>query len=38
MARYADALVAIWDGRSTGTADMIKKAQKSGLQVWVHTV
>src|SRR5690242_18971396 len=25
MADYADALIAIWDGRSTGTKDMIKR-------------
>lgn len=36
MAAYADALVAIWDGTSTGTADMIRRAEKHGLLVWVH--
>lgn len=38
MAAYADALVAVWDGCSTGTRDMIKKARKRGLLVWVHEV
>lgn len=36
MAEYADALVAVWDGQSTGTADMIKKAYKKGLLVWIQ--
>lgn len=36
MARYADALVAVWDGSSTGTADMIRRAEKHGLLMWVH--
>ena len=29
MAEYADALIAIWDGKSTGTADMIARADKA---------
>lgn len=36
MAAVADALVAVWDGESKGTRDMIKKAQKKGLKVYVH--
>ena len=36
MAEYADALVAVWDGQSTGTADMIKKAERKKLLVWVQ--
>ena len=36
MALEANALVAVWDGLSTGTADMIKKAHKRGLLVWVE--
>lgn len=35
MAEYADALVAIWDGESRGTAHMIKSAQWEGLKVYV---
>lgn len=36
MAENADALFAIWDGESTGTEDMIQKAEKHGLTVEVH--
>lgn len=36
MADYANALIAIWDGKSKGTSDMIKKATKLGLKVYVH--
>lgn len=35
MARYADALVAFWDGKSRGTASMIDLAKKHGLAVRV---
>jgi hypothetical protein len=35
MAKYADALVAFWDGQSRGTAHMIKVARKRGLLVRV---
>lgn len=31
MANYADALIAIWDGKSRGTGDMIKRAKRRGL-------
>lgn len=31
MADNADALIAFWDGHSTGTKDMIMKAKKKGL-------
>jgi len=34
MAEYADALIAIWDGKSRGTKDMICQATIQGL--WVH--
>lgn len=36
MADYADALIAIWDGVSRGTADMINRAQAKGMSVHVH--
>lgn len=36
MAAYADALVAVWNGTSPGTADMIRRAESHGLLVWVH--
>ena len=38
MAQYADALVAIWDGKSRGTSNMIELAHKYGLQVHVCLV
>lgn len=38
MAEYADALVAVWDGKSTGTKDMISKAEKRGLKVFIHKI
>ena len=33
MARHADALLAFWDGKSHGTADMIKKARLKKLDI-----
>lgn len=38
MAYYADALIAVWDGQSKGTADMIKVAAKAGLKIHVKIV
>lgn len=38
MAAYADALIAVWDGKSRGTANMIKEAKKAGLTVYVYEV
>lgn len=35
MAACADALIAFWDGKSKGTANMIKSAKAKGLQVSV---
>ena len=35
MAVYADTLIAIWDGVSTGTADMIGRAKVHNLDVYV---
>lgn len=37
MAEYADTLIAIWDGKSKGTKNMIDTATKLGLTVYVHT-
>lgn len=37
MADYAEALIAIWDGKSRGTADMIRKATAVGLHVYVRS-
>lgn len=36
MADYADALIAVWDGQSRGTKDMIDRALKKGLKVFVY--
>lgn len=36
MAKYADALIAIWDGKSRGTEDMIEVAREYCLDVYVH--
>ena len=36
MAGYAEALVAVWDGQSRGTANMIELAKRAGLRVYVH--
>lgn len=38
MAEYADALIALWDGRSPGTANMISEAAKHGLQVFIFPI
>jgi len=35
MAKYADALFAVWDGKSKGTKQMIDNANKKGLSVIV---
>ena len=36
MAEYADVLVAVWDGKSRGTKNMIETALKEGLEVHVY--
>lgn len=38
MAKNADALIAIWDGKSRGTKDMIERAKKHNLKVFVKQV
>lgn len=35
MARRADALVAVWDGKSKGTLDMIRRGIKHNLKVFI---
>jgi hypothetical protein len=35
MANYGEALIAIWDGESRGTKNMIEEATKRGLKVYV---
>lgn len=37
MVAKADALIAVWDGKSRGTADVISKAERAGLRVFVWT-
>lgn len=37
MAKYADALIAIWDGESPGTKNMIDTMRKLGKRVYVRT-
>lgn len=37
MADYADALVAIWDGKSPGTKDMIDAMKARGKPVYIYT-
>lgn len=38
MAENAEALIAVWDGKSRGTQHMIKTANQKGLKVFVHRV
>jgi hypothetical protein len=38
MADNADALIAIWDGESRGTRNMIETAKRLGLRVHVHRI
>lgn len=38
MANYADALIAIWDGKSKGTKMMIDIAKKKGLKVYIYEI
>lgn len=38
MARYADGLCAVWDGVSTGTNDMIKRANAHELDMFVYNL
>jgi hypothetical protein len=38
MAEYADALIAIWDGESRGTKNMIEEATKRNLSVYVKRI
>ena len=36
MAKYAEALIAIWDGKSKGTENMISEAGKVGLKIHIR--
>lgn len=37
MADYADALIALWDGKSKGTKHMIDLATKKGILVYIYS-
>lgn len=36
MADYGQALIAIWDGESKGTYNMIRTAQKNNLRIYIY--
>lgn len=36
MAEYAEGLIAIWDGRSPGTRNMIEEAKKNPLKIYIY--
>jgi hypothetical protein len=36
MAKHADTLIAIWDGKSRGTKNMIDVARKAGLKIHIE--
>jgi hypothetical protein len=38
MLDYSDALIAIWDGKSKGTLDMIRRSRKRGIPIHILTV
>lgn len=38
MANYSDALIAIWDGFSNGTANMIEEAKKRDLKIFIYKI
>lgn len=38
MAQYADALIALWDGKSRGTVNMLNFASSCGLQIFRYTI
>ena len=38
MAKDGEALVLIWDGKSTGSADMLARARRHHLRIYVHYV
>jgi len=38
MADYADALIALWDGQSKGTASMVSLAKLRGLKIYIKPI
>jgi hypothetical protein len=35
MLDYGEILIAIWDGKSTGTNDMVERAVKKGMPIYI---
>lgn len=38
MVEYAEALIAVWDGKSYGTGNLINLAREKGLKVYVKEI
>ena len=38
MAMYGEALIAVWDGKSRGTKNMIQQAEECDLHIHIHKV
>lgn len=38
MAKEGEALIAVWNGESSGTQNMIEQAEKAGLEIYTHPV
>lgn len=38
MAEYAEALILVWDGKSKGSADMLRRAQIRNLRIYQHII
>lgn len=38
MARYGEAVIALWDGESRGTMHMIEIAKRLGLPLYIHKI
>ena len=38
MAEYADALIAVWDGKSRGTQNMIEEMKALGKPFWIEMI
>lgn len=38
MAEYADALILLWDGKSRGSASMLRLAKEAGLKIYEKVV
>lgn len=38
MIEFADAVIALWDGKSRGTMDLLKQAKEAGLRVHIGVI